>query len=76
MQRSRRFGAAQDLRKSYRVEIEELKRRHVVTSVIKSDIGPVNAGLAKVKDVDLALQSQLIQVQLWWNPSVKILLLL
>ena len=52
------------------------KRRHVATSVIKSDIGPVNAGLARVKDVDLALQSQLIQVQLWWNPSVKILLLL
>ena len=27
MQRSRRFGAAQDLRRSYRVEIEELKRK-------------------------------------------------
>ena len=27
MQRSRRFGAAQDLRKSYRVEIEELKKK-------------------------------------------------
>ena len=33
MQRSRKFGAANDLKRSYRVEIEELKRKNEVPQV-------------------------------------------